>query len=56
MGASDFLGGIPGFFDSVKKAGLNTDAANIAFRHNSNGSVTIEFHVANGVDVPASRS
>jgi Ca2+-binding RTX toxin-like protein len=47
---------VPGFLASVKLAGLNTDTANFAVRHNSNGSVTFEFRVANGVNIPGALS
>ena len=56
-GASDFLGGlVMGYFDSVKKAGLNFDAANASVKHGTDGSVTVEIRVANSVEVPGALS
>jgi hypothetical protein len=57
VNASDFLGGlVMGYFDSVKKAGLNFDAANASVKHGSGSSIVIEIRVANSVDVPGSLS
>ncbi len=54
---SDFLGGlVAGYFDSIKKAGLNFDAANVSVKHGSGSSIVVEIRVANGVDVPGSLS
>jgi Ca2+-binding RTX toxin-like protein len=55
-GAVDFLGGLPGYLDSVHKAGLNTNAGNISVRHGDNGSIVIDIRVPNGVDIPGSLS
>jgi hypothetical protein len=54
-GASDFHGGLVGFLDSVKKAGL-ADTSNVSVKHGNDGSVTIELHVARGVGIPGSLS
>jgi hypothetical protein len=50
---SDFLGGLMGYLDSVQKAGLNFDAANVSVKQ-SGSNVTIEIKVPNGTDVPRS--
>lgn len=55
-GASDFLGGLIGFLDSVKKAGLTVDASNVSVQRGNNGSITIVIHVPNGVNVPGELS
>ena len=52
-GASDFGGGLVGFLDSVKKAGL-ADTSSISVKQGSNGSVTIELHVAGDREIPGS--
>jgi Ca2+-binding RTX toxin-like protein/20S proteasome alpha/beta subunit len=52
-GASDFFGGmVMGYLDSVRKDGLNFDPADVSVKHGSDGSVTIEIHVGNNVEVP----
>jgi hypothetical protein len=53
VNASDFLGGLVGYLDSVNKAGLGAEAANATVRQ-SGSSIIVEVHVANGVDVPGS--
>ena len=55
-GQSDFLGGLVGYLDSVGKAGLVFDAANVSVRHGGDGSVTVAIKVANGTEVPGSLS
>ena len=52
--ASDFLGGLVGYLDSVAKAGLGAEAANATVKRD--GSVIVEVKVANGADVPGSLS
>jgi hypothetical protein len=53
--ASDFLGGLVGWADSVKKTGLGGDAANISF--NQIGSTAIiTLRIANGTEVPGALS
>ena len=54
--ASDFLGGLVGYLDSVNKAGLGAAAANATVGRAGNGSVIVEVKVANGVEVPGSLS
>src|SRR3954466_3450583 len=44
-GASDFLGGLVGYLDSVGKAGLGFDAANVAVRRGPDGD-SVEIKVA----------
>jgi hypothetical protein len=56
MGASDFLGGLVGYLDSVSKAGLGAEAANATVRRGSDNSIIVEVKVANGVEVPGSLS
>jgi Ca2+-binding RTX toxin-like protein len=52
-GASDFFGGmVMGYLDSVRKAGLNFNPADVSVKRGSDGSVTIEIHVGSNVDVP----
>jgi Ca2+-binding RTX toxin-like protein len=52
-GSSDLLGGLlVGYFDSIRKAGLNFDPANVSIKRGADGSVTLEIHVGNNVDVP----
>ena len=53
--ASDFLGGLAGFLDSVSKAGLGAAAANATVKL-SGGTATVDVKVANGTDVPGSLS
>jgi Ca2+-binding RTX toxin-like protein len=55
VNASDFLGGLVGYLDSVNKAGLGAAAANASVTQ-SGGSVTVAVHVANGVDIPGALS
>jgi Ca2+-binding RTX toxin-like protein/uncharacterized membrane protein YGL010W len=54
-GANDFLGGLVGYLDSVSKAGLGFDAANVAVKHSGN-SDTVEIKVPNGADIPGALS
>jgi Ca2+-binding RTX toxin-like protein len=54
-GASDFLGGLVGYLDSVGKAGLTFDAANVAVKLAADG-VAVEIKVPNGTDVPGALS
>ena len=56
VGASDFLGGLVGYLDSVSKAGLGAAAANATVKHGGSGSVIVEVKVANGMEVPGSLS
>ncbi|HEV7881168.1 cadherin domain-containing protein [Bradyrhizobium sp.] len=55
MNASDFLGGLVGYLDSVGKAGLGA-AANATVRRGADNSVIVEVKVAGGVEVPGSLS
>jgi Ca2+-binding RTX toxin-like protein len=55
VGASDFLGGLAGYLDSVGKAGLGFDAANVAVKIGGNG-VTLEIKVPNGAEIPGALS
>jgi peptide methionine sulfoxide reductase MsrB len=55
-GASDFLGGLVGFLDSVAKAGLGAEAANAVVKRGSDNSVIVEIKIANGVEVPGALS
>jgi Ca2+-binding RTX toxin-like protein len=55
-GASDFLGGLVGFLESMKLAGLVFDASSVSVQRGNNGSITIAIHVAPGVIIPASLS
>jgi hypothetical protein len=54
-GASDFLGGLVGYLDSVGKAGLAFDAANVAVKLAADG-VAVEIKVPNGTDIPGALS
>jgi hypothetical protein len=56
VNASDFLGGLVGYLDSVNKAGLGAGAANASVKHGSGSSIVVEVHVGNGVEVPGSLS
>jgi Ca2+-binding RTX toxin-like protein len=56
VGASDFLGGLVGYLDSVNKAGLGPEAANASVKPGSGSSIVVEVRVANGVDVPGALS
>jgi hypothetical protein len=55
VNASDFLGGLVGYLDSVNKAGLGAMAANATVKQ-SGGDVTVEIKVPNGTDVPGALS
>jgi 20S proteasome alpha/beta subunit len=56
-GATDFLGGmVTGYLDSVHKAGLSFNLADLSVKHGSDGSVTIAIHVPAGVDIPGALS
>jgi hypothetical protein len=54
-GASDFLGGLVGYLDSVGKAGLGFDAANVVVKQGGYG-ISVEIKVPNGTEVPGSLS
>jgi hypothetical protein len=54
VNASDFLGGLVGYLDSVSKAGLGAGAANASVKQGGGGSIDVEVHVGNGVEVPGS--
>jgi Ca2+-binding RTX toxin-like protein len=54
--ASDFLGGLVGYLDSVAKAGLGAAAANATVKRGGDGSVIVELKVAGGVEVPGALS
>ncbi|WP_375415518.1 hypothetical protein [uncultured Bradyrhizobium sp.] len=54
-GKSDFLGGLVGYLDSVGKAGLGFDAANVAVTQSGAG-VTVAIKVPNGTEVPGALS
>jgi 20S proteasome alpha/beta subunit len=54
--ASDFLGGLPGFLDSVEKAGLVFDASNVSVTQGSNGSVIVQIRVGAGAYIPGELS
>ncbi len=54
--ASDFIGGLVGYLDSVAKAGLGAAAANASVGRAGNGSVIVEVKVANGTEVPGALS
>jgi hypothetical protein len=56
VGASDFLGGLVGWLDSVAKAGLGAEAANVTVRRPADNSILVEIKVANGVEVPGALS
>jgi hypothetical protein len=53
---NDFLGGLVGWVDSVKKAGLGAEAANASVKLDSGGKVTVDLKVANGTEVPGALS
>ena len=54
-GATDFLGGLVGYLDSVGKAGLGFDAANVVVKQGGTG-VSVEIKVPNGTDIPGALS
>jgi hypothetical protein len=54
--ASDFLGGLAGWLDSVNKAGLGAVAADASLKHGSGGTVTVDIKVPNGTEVPGALS
>jgi hypothetical protein len=56
MGASDFLGGLVGYLDSVAKAGLGAEAANATVWRDAGNSVIVEIKIANSVEVPGALS
>jgi hypothetical protein len=56
MGASDFLGGLVGYLDSVNKAGLGAEAANATVSRGAGNTVLVDVKVANGAEVPGSLS
>gem|GEM_PF-2249576 len=53
--ASDFLGGVVGWLDSVNKAGLGAEAANATVKLEGT-AVAVEIRIANGADVPGALS
>jgi 20S proteasome alpha/beta subunit len=55
VNASDFLGGLVGFLDSVQKAGLGFNAAGVSFNQTGNTAV-IDIKVPNGSNVPGALS
>jgi hypothetical protein len=55
-GASDFLGGLVGYLDSVDKAGLGAAAANATVKRGGDNSVIVEVKVAGSAEVPGSLS
>lgn len=56
-GATDFLGGmVAGYLDSIRKAGLSFNVADLSVKHGSDGSVTIAIHVPANVDIPGALS
>jgi RTX calcium-binding nonapeptide repeat (4 copies) len=57
VNASDFLGGLVGYLDSVNKAGLSSAAASASVSYDGNfvnGVITISIKLPNGVEVPGS--
>jgi 20S proteasome alpha/beta subunit len=54
--ASDFLGGLPGFLDSVEKAGLVFDASNVSVTQGTGGSVIVQIRVGAGAYIPGELS
>ena len=56
MSASDFLGGLVGYIDSVNKAGLGAAAANATVHRGVGNTVIVEIKIPNGVEVPGSLS
>jgi hypothetical protein len=55
VNASDFLGGLVGYLDSVKHAGLGFDAAGVSVSH-SGSSISVAIKVPNGTDIPGALS
>lgn len=52
-GAVDFTGGmVAGYLDSIRKAGLSFNLADLSVKRGSDGSVTIAIHVPANVDIP----
>jgi hypothetical protein len=56
MNASDFLGGVVGYLDSLNKAGLGAEAANATVYRGAGNSVVVEVKVAGGAEVPGALS
>jgi hypothetical protein len=56
VNASDFLGGLVGYLDSVSKAGLGPVAANASVSHGGadDSVITVSIKVPNGAEVPGS--
>jgi hypothetical protein len=54
LNANDFLGGLVGYLDSVAKAGLGFDAANVAVKQGA--GISVEIKVPNGAEVPGALS
>ena len=56
MNASDFLGGLVGYLDSVNKAGLGAEAANATVYRGAGNTVVVEIKISNSAEVPGSLS
>ena len=56
MNASDFLGGLVGYLDSVNKAGLGAAAANATVSRGVGNTVVVEIKIPNGAEVPGALS
>ena len=56
MSASDFLGGLVGYIDSLNKAGLGAAAANAIVSRGVGNTVVVEIKIPNGAEVPGSLS
>ncbi len=56
MSASDFLGGLVGWLDSVSKAGLGAAAANATVSRGVGNTVVVEIKIPNGAEVPGALS
>ncbi|HEV7881165.1 cadherin domain-containing protein, partial [Bradyrhizobium sp.] len=56
VNASDFLGGLAGWLDSVGKAGLWSAAANATVKRGADNSVIVEVKIAGGTEVPGALS
>jgi hypothetical protein len=53
---SDFLGGLVGYLDSVKKAGLTSDAADVVVKYYGGIGMAAEFKLDNSVQTPGALS
>jgi hypothetical protein len=56
MSASDFLGGLVGYLDSVNKAGLGAEAANATVSRGAGNTVVVEIKIPNSTEVPGALS